>query len=57
MLPGMTSARVVAVHRSAAHRFSKETVERVSLVEGIGVDGDTHAGATVQHRSRVAPRG
>jgi len=54
MLPGMTSASVVAVHRSAAHLFTKETVERVFLVEGMGVDGDTHAGTTVQHRSRVA---
>jgi len=24
------------------------------LVEGLGVEGDAHAGATVQHRSRVA---
>jgi len=54
MLGGMPSARVVAVHRSGTHSFSKETVDRVLLVEGIGVDGDTHAGTTVQHRSRVA---
>ncbi|HVE62883.1 MAG TPA: MOSC domain-containing protein [Mycobacteriales bacterium] len=26
----------------------------ISLVAGIGVEGDAHAGATVQHRSRVA---
>ena len=54
MLGGMPSARVVAVHRSATHDFSKDTVDRVFLVEGIGVEGDTHAGTTVQHRSRVA---
>ena len=47
------TARVVAVHRSARHTFSKETTERVRLVEGHGVEGDAHAGATVQHRSRV----
>jgi len=43
----------VAVHRDDAHRFSKRPVERVTLLEGWGVEGDAHAGATVQHRSRV----
>jgi MOSC domain-containing protein YiiM len=44
---------VVAVHRDAAHRFSKRPLERVTLLAGLGVEGDAHAGATVQHRSRV----
>lgn len=44
---------VLAVHASAEHTFSKETVPLVELVEGIGVRGDAHAGVTVQHRSRV----
>jgi MOSC domain-containing protein YiiM len=43
---------VVAVHRDASHRFSKQTVDRIRLEEGIGVEGDAHAGPTVQHRSR-----
>ena len=43
---------VVAVSRSPRHRFSKEPVDEVVLVEGVGVEGDAHAGATVQHRSR-----
>jgi MOSC domain-containing protein YiiM len=43
--------RVVAVSRSPRHRFSKDPVDVVRLVEGHGVDGDAHAGATVQHRS------
>lgn len=47
----MTS--VVGVHRSGRHQFSKEPVEQVTLVAGLGVDGDCHAGARVQHRSRV----
>lgn len=34
------------------HRFSKEPVPRVRLLAGHGVEGDAHAGATVQHRSR-----
>ncbi len=44
---------VVAVSAGPAHRFSKQTRTAITLVAGIGVDGDAHAGATVQHRSRV----
>lgn len=51
--PG-TTASVVAVHASAVHGFSKPALDEVVLVEGVGVEGDAHAGATVQHRSRVA---
>ena len=47
-------ARVKAVHASASHSFSKFTEASIRLVEGLGVQGDTHAGTTVQHRSRVA---
>ena len=46
--------RVVAVHSSPVHGFSKSTQGAIVLVEGVGVVGDAHAGATVQHRSRVA---
>ncbi len=45
---------VVAVSRDAEHRFSKPVVEEIVLLAGLGVQGDAHAGATVQHRSRVA---
>jgi MOSC domain-containing protein YiiM len=45
--------RVVAVHRGARHGFSKPTVDAVELLVGLGVRGDAHCGATVQHRSRV----
>mgnify|MGYP006172805835 CR=1 FL=1 len=34
------------------HRFSKESVAEVRLLAGHGVEGDAHAGPTVQHRSR-----
>ncbi|HEX3930469.1 MAG TPA: MOSC domain-containing protein [Nocardioides sp.] len=44
---------VAAVHRDDAHRFGKQTVECIRLLPGIGVEGDAHAGTTVQHRSRV----
>ncbi|GIG23591.1 MOSC domain-containing protein [Cellulomonas chitinilytica] len=47
-------ASVVSVHRNAEHAFSKPAAGSILLIEGIGVDGDAHAGTTVQHRSRVA---
>jgi MOSC domain-containing protein YiiM len=46
--------RVVSVSRDGAHRFSKQPVETIRLIEGLGVEGDAHLGTTVQHRSRVA---
>jgi len=49
-----SSGRVVAVHRSGAHTFSKFAEQVVDVVAGIGVVGDAHAGVTVRHRSRVA---
>ena len=47
-------AIVTAVSRAPRHEFSKPTVDRIRLLEGLGVDGDAHFGETVQHRSRVA---
>jgi len=44
---------VVAVSRDGAHRFSKPAAEVVRLLAGLGVEGDSHLGTTVQHRSRV----
>jgi MOSC domain-containing protein YiiM len=44
---------VRGVSKDAEHRFSKQPCDSVELVEGLGVGGDAHAGATVQHRSRV----
>lgn len=49
----MSQPRVLAVCRDELHRFSKAPVERISLVAGLGVVGDAHAGTLVQHRSRV----
>jgi len=46
--------RVVAVSKDGEHRFSKPLVDAVTLVAGWGIEGDAHAGTTVQHRSRVA---
>ena len=47
------AGRVVAVCRSAGHRFAKAPQESVRLLAGVGVEGDAHAGSTVQHLSRV----
>ena len=46
--------RVIAVARDGTHRFSKSPFDTIELVAGLGVAGDTHAGVTVKHRSRVA---
>jgi MOSC domain-containing protein YiiM len=45
---------VVAVSSSPVHEFSKGSHDVVRLLAGLGVEGDAHAGTTVQHRSRVA---
>jgi MOSC domain-containing protein YiiM len=50
----VTSATVIAVARDAAHGFSKPARDSIRLLAGLGVEGDAHAGVTVQHRSRVA---
>lgn len=49
-----TSPTVVAVAGDDAHRMTKPVRRRIRLLPGLGVEGDTHAGTTVQHRSRVA---
>jgi MOSC domain-containing protein YiiM len=48
------TAKVLAVHLSPTHSFSKQAVSSVRLVAGVGVEGDAHSGITVKHRSRVA---
>ena len=48
------SPTVAAVHASDDHHLWKATRPAIRLVAGLGVEGDAHRGATVQHRSRVA---
>ncbi|HEX5368326.1 MAG TPA: MOSC domain-containing protein [Dehalococcoidia bacterium] len=45
---------IISVSRSSKHNFSKPAEGSIRLIEGIGVEGDAHAGHAVQHRSRVA---
>ena len=46
-------ARVVSVSRDATHKFSKVNCQSITLLAGLGVEGDAHMGVTVKHRSRV----
>lgn len=48
------SGTVISVNRSPGHTFSKQPVETIDLLAGLGVEGDAHMGRTVQHLSRVA---
>ncbi|WP_181314494.1 MOSC domain-containing protein [Phormidesmis priestleyi] len=48
------SGVVIAVSRSTTHTFTKPNQESIQLLTGLGVEGDSHMGKTVQHRSRVA---
>lgn len=54
MTSGLIVGSVAAVSRRAAHAPSKDNHPVIRLLVGLGVEGDAHAGATVQHRSRVA---
>ena len=47
------SGRVVSVSAKSTHSLSKHVVPCIVLLEGLGVEGDAHCGATVKHRSRV----
>jgi len=45
----MGFATVIAVASDSAHNFSKITKPAITLIAGFGVEGDAHAGKTVQH--------
>jgi MOSC domain-containing protein YiiM len=46
-------AFVTAVSRNPKHKFSKPVCDSITLLAGLGVEGDAHMGVTVKHRSRV----
>ena len=52
--PQVPAGVVEAVSVSPAHTFSKTPCRSITLLVGLGVEGDTHCGEKVQHRSRVA---
>ncbi|THA23684.1 MOSC domain-containing protein [Streptomyces sp. RKND-216] len=50
----MTGGTVRAVSSNPEYSFTKPNRASVTLLAGLGVEGDVHAGETVKHRSRVA---
>ncbi len=45
---------IIALSRDSEHRFSKQPTDQLTLLAGLGVAGDAHAGRLVQHLSRMA---
>ena len=41
---------IISLSRDSEHNFSKPPVQQMTLLAGLGIDGDAHAGRTVQHR-------
>ncbi|MEU1271140.1 MOSC domain-containing protein [Streptomyces sp. NPDC005799] len=48
------SGSVTAVSSNGVYSFTKPNRDSITLLAGLGVEGDVHAGVTVKHRSRVA---
>lgn len=46
------SGQIIAVACDSDHRFAKPPRPSIRLIAGLGVEGDAHAGVTVQHLSR-----
>ncbi|TQM79039.1 MOSC domain-containing protein [Saccharothrix saharensis] len=44
---------ITAVSRSGEYTFTKPNHDSITLLAGLGVEGDAHQGVTVKHRSRV----
>ncbi len=51
----MTAATgtILAVSRSSTHSFSKTPLPEITILAGLGVEGDAHAGEKVRHRYLV----
>ncbi len=45
---------ISSLSSASGHAFKKTSRQAVRLLEGLGIEGDAHCGATVKHRSRVA---
>ncbi|MFF9114916.1 MOSC domain-containing protein [Streptomyces massasporeus] len=48
------NAHVTAVSSNGEYSFTKPNRDSITLLAGLGVKGDVHAGVTVKHRSRMA---
>jgi MOSC domain-containing protein YiiM len=49
---GLAMPFVIAVARDEKHRFAKVPRDSITLLAGLGVEGDAHCGPTMRHRSR-----
>ncbi|MGQ4386072.1 MOSC domain-containing protein [Streptomyces sp. SAS_270] len=47
------SGTVTAVSSNGTYSFTKPNRESITLLDGLGVEGDVHAGTTVKHRFRM----
>jgi len=45
---------IISLSRDSKHNFSKPPADQLTLLAGLGVEGDAHAGRLVQHLSRMA---
>lgn len=54
--PPQPSGVVHSLSLSPTHSFSKPLTESITLIPGLGVEGDCHLGAEIQHLSRRAAR-
>jgi MOSC domain-containing protein YiiM len=54
MVGRVTTGVITAVSRSEEYTFTKPNADSITLLAGLGVEGDVHQGVTVKHRSRVA---
>ena len=52
-MPDAIQGKVLAVSRSAKHGVGKIPQDAIRLLAGLGVEGDAHAGTTVQHLYRM----
>ena len=50
----MKTGKIISLNKSPKHCLSKQPYASISLLKGLGVEGDVHMGKTVKHRSRVA---
>lgn len=48
----LTHGTVISVSKSSKHEFSKDLVDSITLLAGLGVEGDSHLGVDVQHLFR-----
>ncbi|MER7725223.1 MOSC domain-containing protein [Streptomyces sp. NPDC096323] len=47
------TGQVAAVSRNEAYSFSKRQRSSITLLAGLGVEGDVHAGETIRHQFRM----